>query len=103
VVADLSNEGFIAGLADATRDLDVGLVISDAGTANPGRFMDKDREELAMTLRLSALAHSEFALHFGRKLAKRVTGGFLFVGAMGADTGEPVMAHDADARAYVQS
>ena len=103
VVADLSDAGFIVGLADATRDLDVGLVISDAGTANPGRFMDKDREELAMTLRLSALAHSELALHFGRKLAKRGTGGFLFVGAMGADTGEPFMAHDAGARAYVQS
>ena len=103
VVADLSDEGFIAGLADATRDLDIGLVISNAGTGNPGRFTDKDREELAMTLRLSALAHAELALHFGRKLAKRGTGGLLFVGAMNADLGEPFMAHDAGAKAYVQS
>jgi short-subunit dehydrogenase len=103
VVADLSDEGFIAGLADATRDLDIGLVISNAGSANPGRFTDKDREELAMTLRLSALAHAELALHFGRKLAKRGTGGLLFVGAMGADTGAPFMAHDGGAKAYVQS
>ena len=44
---------------------------SSRGGANPGRFADKDREELAMTLRLSALAHAELALHFGRKLAKR--------------------------------
>ncbi len=83
VVADLSDEGFIAGLADATRDLDIGLVISNAGTGNPGRFTDKDREELALTLRLSALAHAELALHFGM--------------------GEPFMAHDAGAKAYVQS
>jgi short-subunit dehydrogenase len=103
VVADLSNEGFTAGLADATRDLDIGLVISNAGSGNPGRFTDKDREELAKTLRLSALAHAELALHFGRKLAKRGTGGLLFVGAMGADTGGPFMAHDAAANAYVQS
>ena len=103
VVADLSNEAFIAGLADATRDLDLGLVISNAGTGNPGRFMDKDREELAMTLRLSALAHAELALHFGRKLVERGTGGLLFVGAMNADMGEPFMAHDAGAKAYVQS
>src|ERR1700687_1825588 len=75
LAADLSDEGFIAGLADATRDLDIGLVISNAGTGNPGRFIDKDREELAMTLRLSALAHAELALHFGRKLAERGTGG----------------------------
>jgi len=103
IVADLSDEGFIAGLADATRDLDIGLVISNAGTGNPGRFTDKDREELAMTLRLSALAHAELALHFGRKLAERGTGGLLFVGAMNADMGEPFMAHDAGAKAYVQS
>jgi short-subunit dehydrogenase len=32
VVADLSNEAFIAGLADATHDLDIGLVISNAIT-----------------------------------------------------------------------
>src|SRR6267378_6152520 len=100
---DLSQEGFIAGLADATHDLDIGLVISNAGSGNPGRFTDKDREELAMTLRLSALAHAELALHFGRKLAERGTGGLLFVGAMNDDIGYPFMAHDAGAKAYVQS
>jgi uncharacterized protein len=103
VVADLSQEGFIAGLIEATRDLDVGLVISNAGSANPGRFTDKDDAELAMTLRLSALAHGEIALHFGRKLTKRGSGGILFVSAMGADTGAPFMAHDGGAKAYVQS
>jgi hypothetical protein len=103
VAADLSQEGFIAGLTDATSDLEIGLVISNAGSANPGRFTDKGREELGMTLRLSALAHAELALCFGRKLVKRGTGGLLFVGAMGADTGAPFMAHDAGAKAYVQS
>jgi short-subunit dehydrogenase len=52
-----------------------------------------------MTLRLSALAHAELALYFGRKLAERRTGGLLFVGAMGADTGAPFMAHDGGAKA----
>jgi hypothetical protein len=35
---DLSQEGFIAGLADATKDLDIGLVVSNAGTGNPSRI-----------------------------------------------------------------
>src|SRR4029077_16240459 len=103
VVADLSDQGFLAGLADATPGPDHGFVISNAGTGNPGRFIDKDREELAITLRVSALAHAELALYFGRKLVKRGTGGLLFVGAMNADLGEPFMAHDAGAKAYVQS
>jgi uncharacterized protein len=103
VVADLSEEGFIKELIEATDDLDIGLVVSNAGSANPGRFTDKDHDELAMTLRLSALAHADLALHFGGKLMKRGAGGLLFVGAMGADTGAPFMAHDGGAKAYVQS
>jgi short-subunit dehydrogenase len=103
VATDLSEEGFITGLADATSDLDIGLIVSNAGGANPGRFTDKDPAELARTLRLSALAHAELALHFGRKLIKRGRGGLLFVGAMGAETGAPFMAHDGGAKAYVQS
>lgn len=103
IAADLSQEGFIAGLADATSDLNIGLVVSNAGSANPGRFTNKDSEELSMTLRLSALAHAELALHFGRNLAKRGSGGLLFVGAMGAEGGAPFMAHDGGAKAYVQS
>ena len=39
LAADLSQEGFIAGLADATHDIDIGLVVSNAGTANPGEFL----------------------------------------------------------------
>jgi short-subunit dehydrogenase len=103
IVADLSEEGLIAELGESTRDLDIGLVISNAGSANPGRFTSKDPKELVMTLRLSALAHAELALHFGRRLTERGSGGMLFVGAMGADTGAPYMAHDGGAKAYVQS
>jgi uncharacterized protein len=103
VVADLSVEGFIAELAETTRDLDIGLIISNAGSANPGRFTNKEPKELSGTLRLSALAHAELALHFGRRLMERGSGGMLFVGAMGADTGAPFMAHDGGAKAYVQS
>src|SRR5271170_8070198 len=40
---DLSQEGFIAGLADATDDIDIGLVVSNAGTGNSGEFLKLDR------------------------------------------------------------
>ena len=41
---DLSQEGFIVGLADATHDIDIGLVVSNAGTGNPGEFLKLDRQ-----------------------------------------------------------
>jgi uncharacterized protein len=103
VVLDVSREDFIGQLASATDDLDIGLVVSNAGTGNPGEFLKLDRQLLQATLRLNTLAHLDIAHHFGRRLAGRGQGGLLFVGAMGADKGLPYMANDGGAKAYVQS
>src|ERR1700688_9258 len=100
---DLSQEGFIAGLADATHDIDIGLVVSNAGTANPGEFLKLDRQQLQATLRLNTMAHLDISHHFGAKLAKRGRGGIILVGAMGAKNGVPCMANDGAAKAYVHS
>ena len=100
---DLSEEGFMAGLAEATHDIDIGLVVSNAGTGNSGEFLKLDRQLLQKTLRLNTMAHLDIAHHFGAKLAERRRGGLLFVGAMGADKGLPYMANDGGAKAYVQS
>ena len=100
---DLSQEGFIAGLADATHDIDIGLVVSNAGTGNSGEFLKLDRQLLQKTLRLNTMAHLDIAHHFGAKLAKRRRGGIILVGAMGAENGVPCMANDGAAKAYVHS
>src|SRR5580704_16256652 len=100
---DLSQEGFIAGLADATHDLDIGLVVSNAGTANPGEFLKLDRQLLHATLRLNTTSHLDIAHYFGRKLTERRRGGLILVGAMGAENGIPRITNDAAAKAYVHS
>ena len=51
---DLSQEGFIAGLADATHDLDIGLVVSNAGTGKSGRVLEAR----------SAVASGDFAAQY---------------------------------------
>src|SRR6202140_4086992 len=58
---DLSQEGFIAGLADATHDIDIGLVVSNAGTGTTGEFLKLDRQLLRETLRLNTMAHLDIA------------------------------------------
>src|SRR5437870_7881415 len=100
---DLSQEGFIAGLADATHDIDIGLVVSNAGTANPGEFLKLDRQLLQATLRLNTMSHLDIAHYFGRKLAERRRGGLILVEAMGAENGIPYITNDAAAKAYVHS
>src|SRR5207253_10528340 len=54
VVLDVSREDFIGRLASATNDLDIGLVVSNAGTGNPGEFLKHDRQLLRETVQLGA-------------------------------------------------
>src|SRR5579863_1326874 len=103
ITMDLSQEGFIPKLAEHTKDLDIGLVVSNAGTANPGEFLKLDRQLLEETLRLNTMSHLDIAHYFGRKLADRKRGGLILVGAMGAENGIPRITNDAAAKAYVHS
>jgi uncharacterized protein len=52
VVLDVSRENFIRQLSPATADLDIGLVVSNAGTGNPGEFLKLDRQ-----LHAGSIAH----------------------------------------------
>ena len=100
---DLSEPDFLPALADAMRDLDIGLVVSNAGTGNPGEFLKHDRQLLQATLRLNTMAHLDITHHFGQKLGERRRGGIILVGALGAENGIPCMANDGGAKAYVHS
>src|SRR2546426_7386121 len=103
IVLDVSREDFIGQLASATDDLDIGLVVSNAGTGNPGEFLKLDRQLLQAALRLNTMAHLDITHHFGAKLAERRRGGIILVGSMGAEIGVPFMANDGGAKAYVHS
>src|ERR1700737_4433872 len=100
---DLSEPDFLPALADAMRDLDIGLVVSNAGTGNPGEFLKHDRQLLQATLRLNTMAHLDITHHFGQKLGERRRGGIILVGALGGEKGIPCMASGGAAKAYVHS
>jgi uncharacterized protein len=103
VAVDLSEGGILATLEEKTADLDVGLVVSNAGAAHAGEFLEADRREMERRLRLNTLAHLDIAHHFGQRLAARGRGGLVLVGAMGGSKGIPWMASDSASKAYVVS
>src|SRR6266852_9576550 len=103
VALDISRDDFIGQLASGTADLDIGLVVSNAGTGNSGEFLTLDRQSHHATLRIGTMAHLDVTHHFGAKLAARKRGGLVLVGAMGAENGVPLMANDGAAKAYVHS
>src|SRR6266568_3986201 len=99
----LSQEGFIERLTRDTNDLDIGLVVSNAGTPNPGEFLKLDRQLLQATLRLNTMAHLNITHHFGAKLVERRRGGLILIGSTGAEIGVPFLANDGGAKAYIHS
>ena len=103
VQIDLAEEGFVKDIDAATSDLDVGLLISNAGTGKVGRFLSFEEAEQQRFVRLNALSHLSLTHYFGRRLAKRKKGGVLLTGAMGATDGVPFMASMAGSKALLLS
>jgi hypothetical protein len=103
VGVDLSDPGALTPIAEATNDIDVGLLVSNAGAALPGPFLDSDLQAQRAVLRLNTAAHLGLSHHFGERLARRGRGGIVLVSALGAIHGVPYMAHTAATKAYVSS
>ena len=103
VVVDLSEDSSVDELSTKVRDLDIGLVVSNAGTGQPGHYLEQDHREQLVRFRLNALSHLNITYAFGGRLAQRGGGGIILGGAMGAAQGIPFSACDAGSKALVQS
>ncbi|SRR6266536_3051093 len=102
IVADLATEDAIKKVTEATDDIEIGLLISNAGTGKAGKFFEFEESELKYTLQLNAISHLSLVHFFGRKMAKRRKG-ILLTGAMGANNGLPYMANEAGTKGYIHS
>jgi uncharacterized protein len=104
IEADLSKDNvFEERIATATQDLDIGLLVSNAGAGNPSEFLSASLDDLHKIVRLNIAAHLDLVHHFAPKLAQRGHGGVLLVSALGAAQGLPYMANDGATKAYVLS
>jgi uncharacterized protein len=105
VTVDLSTPDAASALLDATHDLDVGLLISNAGGGRPGSFLDQPLDDLHRRLVLNATTHLDLVHTFGRRFVARgrdrKRSGMVLVAALGAIHGLPNMAHESAAKAYV--
>lgn len=103
VAVDLSDEGFLEKITAVTRDLDIGLVVSNAGAVVYGNFLTTERASLYRSLHLNATAHLNLIHHYGQHLAKRRRGGVILVSSTAGLQGTPYIADYAAAKAYVLS
>ncbi len=100
---DLTTDDALATLTEATQDLDIGLVISNAGAMTAGDFLLMDHQALQRDLRLNVQTHLDLTHRFGQYLAQRGRGGLLLVASTTGLQGVPFAAEYAAAKAYVLS
>ena len=101
VQVDLSEEDSIDKIKDATRNLDVGLIVSNAGAVKAGEFMTMPLKDLHDQISINVVAHMELVRYFAPRLVKRARGGVMLVGAMGASIGIPYIANPSATKAYI--
>lgn len=101
VEVDLTDPGFLDTLEAATGDLDVGLLVSNAGAVTIGAFLALERSALDQSVRLNVLAHLSLVQCYSHHLARRGRGGVILVSSTSATHGAPFMADYAAAKAYI--
>lgn len=89
IVADLSRREAIDTVVSGTADLDVGLLVSNAGAGRPGNFLAFCSDDLTEIVQLNALSHTVLTNHFSKRFKARGGGATLLVSAMGGDSGIP--------------
>ncbi|WP_258097241.1 SDR family NAD(P)-dependent oxidoreductase [Marinoscillum pacificum] len=103
IKVDLSDPNEVDHLIHSTKHLEVGLLVSNAGSGHPGEFIHKQEDDLLKMINTSVIAHLKLVHHFSPHMARKRKGGILLVSAMGASHGLPFMSNDAGTRGYINS
>jgi uncharacterized protein len=103
LTADLSDLEAVRQMADATSDLDVGLLIAAAGFGTSGLFLDADLGVETGMVDLNCTSVAALAWHIGPRLVKRGRGGVVFLSSLLAFHGTAHAANYAATKAYVQT
>lgn len=98
---DLSTPDFMETILAQTADLEIGLLVSNAGSGLPGEFLKLASTDLHNAAQLNVFSHLHLTHHFGQQFVKRRRGGILLVSAMGALQGLPYMANDSASKSYI--
>jgi short-subunit dehydrogenase len=92
IEADLAARSGRAAVIEGTRDLDVGLLVSNAGFGMKGEHTGLSLERLLSMVEVNCAAMTELTHGFGRRLTDRGRGGMVLVSSSAAFQGTPFTA-----------
>ena len=103
ISADLTDPERISKIELVTSDLEIGLVVPNAGVELSGSFIHSSLEANEHMLQLNITAPMQMAKVFGAKMARRGHGGILFISSLFGYQGIPHVANYAATKAYILS
>lgn len=86
ICADLSNEEETKNIFNKVDDLEVGLLVNNAGILNTGNFLDNDLEEEIKLVNTNCKSFIILTHSFGNKMRERNKGGIIFLSSLTAVT-----------------
>ena len=103
IALDLTADGAPARLAESTSDIDLGLVVLNAGSLTAGPFLAGDLAQELKLIQLNVTSTVEMAHRFGNRLRERSRGGLILLSSVAGYGAFPYQANYAASKAYVAS
>lgn len=100
IVQDLAQERFLEALTRQTRDLEIGVLVNNAGFGNTRPFTEQDPSRVAEMIQVNVTAPTLLAHHFAKQMAARRLGLIVMVSSVGGFFPIPYNAVYAATKAY---
>ena len=99
--ADLSRPGVLEKVRAVTDDIEVGLLVYNAGANNTrGNFVDLPRAVPDAVIAINVLGQTDFSRHYGKLMCDRGRGGIILTGSTGGYLGSPTLASYCASKAF---
>ena len=99
--ADLSQHDVLAQIRAVTDDIEVGLLVYNAGANNTrGRFIELPEAVTQSVISINVLGQANFARHYGALMAGRGRGGIILGGSLSSYLGSPTLATYTASKAF---
>ncbi|GLV24419.1 SDR family NAD(P)-dependent oxidoreductase [Sphingobium sp. Cam5-1] len=99
---DVTRADFLDRVAEASADIDVGLLIYNAGSVAPASFLDTPLDSALNAVNLNVVGPLKLAHHFGRTMSARGGGGIIILGSVAGAAGGAGVAVYSGTKAFSQ-
>lgn len=100
VAADLTDPAGMTRLIEATADIDIGLLVNNAGREDSGPFLQIPVDDAIKTIDLNIKVPVQLTRHYVPKMDVRKKGGIVFMSSIVAFQGIPNIANYAATKAW---